>query len=350
MFETEIILFLALKTASYYIRRDIILSSMMVVSISLACGLFISMSLFIHSFQQAISEWIIKSTQDDVYIQAPYNTIPNPVPLSADDVAQITTHSSVITWQGISRDNITINGFPIILRGLSYDQFNDQIQWIVLDDSIQLDSLDKKAIFISEAASKKLGVGVGDSLSIPTGSEFFTSTVNGIYVDYASEQGVITISNEIMKTYYHDQFEYHGVSLTLDPDALSLFVTEFDHLIVQTNKELQAYVIKMFKQTFSLTWVLASISGLIALFVLINMVSVMTIDRRHEMIQLFTLGAQKHHIRQFVYAHTLWIGVISMIISLCVGAGLSFIILKLLTPGYFGWVIPYRIPYQPISF
>ena len=58
------------KTASFYIQKEVILSTMMIVAIALACGLFISMSIFINSFQNAVSEWIIKSTQSDIYIQS----------------------------------------------------------------------------------------------------------------------------------------------------------------------------------------------------------------------------------------------------------------------------------------
>ena len=52
-----------IKMASYYIKRELILSTMMVMAIALACGLFISMTLFINSFQFAVAEWIEKSTQ-----------------------------------------------------------------------------------------------------------------------------------------------------------------------------------------------------------------------------------------------------------------------------------------------
>ena len=105
-----------LKTASFYIRKDIILSSMMVLAVALACGLFISMSIFINSFQSAVSDWIIKSTQSDLYIQSKHNTIPTPVAISEADLKKIQSHPAVKSWRMISRDNVMINNKEIMLR------------------------------------------------------------------------------------------------------------------------------------------------------------------------------------------------------------------------------------------
>ena len=339
-----------IKTASFYIQKEVILSTMMVVAIALACGLFISMSIFINSFQNAVSEWIIKSTQSDVYIQSKNNSIPSPVPMTETDITKLINHPATISWESISRDNIVVNEKEIMLRGIPYQHITEQIQFIEKIRDGQEYVFSENDILISESAAQKLGVKVGQTLKIPTPTETFRGQVAGIYIDYASEHGVITISKKIMKRLYQDQFQIHGITLMIDETQKSSLLSSFSHLLIQTKAELQNYVIRMFKQTFGLTWILASISGIIALFVLVNMLSVMTIDRRSEIMQIFSIGGQRLHLRQLIFSHALWIGLVSLIMSTVVGFSLALIILKQLTPTYFGWKIPLLISIPPILY
>ena len=339
-----------IKTASFYIQKEVVLSTMMVVAIALACGLFISMSIFINSFQNAVSEWIIKSTQSDVYIQSKNNSIPSPVPMTETDITKLINHPATISWESISRDNIVVNEKEIMLRGIPYQHITEQIQFIEKIRDGQEYVFSENDILISESAAQKLGVKVGQTLKIPTPKETFRGQVAGIYIDYASEHGVITISKKIMKRLYQDQFQIHGITLMIDETQKSSLLSSFSHLLIQTKAELQNYVIRMFKQTFGLTWILASISGIIALFVLVNMLSVMTIDRRSEIMQIFSIGGQRLHLRQLIFSHALWIGLVSLIMSTVVGFSLALIILKQLTPTYFGWKIPLLISIPPILY
>ena len=339
-----------IKTASFYIQKEVVLSTMMVVAIALACGLFISMSIFINSFQNAVSEWIIKSTQSDVYIQSKNNSIPSPVPMTETDITKLINHPATISWESISRDNIVVNEKEIMLRGIPYQHITEQIQFIEKIRDGQEYVFSENDILISESAAQKLGVKVGQTLKIPTPTETFRGQVAGIYIDYASEHGVITISKKIMKRLYQDQFQIHGITLMIDETQKSSLLSSFSHLLIQTKAELQNYVIRMFKQTFGLTWILASISGIIALFVLVNMLSVMTIDRRSEIMQIFSIGGQRLHLRQLIFSHALWIGLVSLIMSTVVGFSLALIILKQLTPTYFGWKIPLLISIPPILY
>ncbi len=339
-----------IKTASFYIKKEAILSTMMVVAIALACGLFISMSIFINSFQSAVSEWIIKSTQSDIYIQSKNNSIPNPVPMAQSDITKLINHPATISWESISRDNIIVNGKSVMLRGIPYQNITRQIQFI---DRIQNEReyvFSENDILVSEAAAKKLDIKVGQIIKIPTPTKTRSGKVAGIYIDYASEHGVVTISKKLMQTLYQDQFQIHGVTLMIDESHKSSLLSSFSHLLIQTKSELRNYVIRMFKQTFGLTWILASISGIIALFVLINMLSVMTIDRRSEIMQIFSIGGQKVHLRQLIFSHALWIGLVSLVMSSIVGFSLALIILKQLTPTYFGWEIPLLVSVAPILY
>jgi len=322
----------------------------MIVAIALACGLFISMSIFINSFQNAVSEWIIKSTQSDIYIQSKNNSIPNPVPMTETDITKLINHPATISWESISRDNIVVNEKSIMLRGIPYQNIAKQIQFIEKMTDEKEYVFSENDILISESAAQKLDVKVGQTLKIPTPTETFSGQVAGIYIDYASEHGVITISKKIMKRLYQDQFQIHGITLMIDETQKSSLLSSFSHLLIQTKAELQNYVIKMFKQTFGLTWILASISGIIALFVLVNMLSVMTIDRRSEIMQIFSIGGQRLHLRQLIFSHALWIGSVSLMMSTVVGFSLALIILKQLTPTYFGWKIPLLISIPPILY
>ena len=245
-----------IKTASFYIKKEVILSTMMVVAIALACGLFISMSIFINSFQSTVSEWIIKSTQSDIYIQSKNNSIPNPVPIAQSDITELINHPATISWESISRDNIIVNGKSVMLRGIPYQKITQQIQFIERIQNERKYVFSEYDILVSEAAAKKLNIKVGKIIKIPTPTKTFSGKVVGIYVDYSSEHGVITISKRLMQTLYQDQFQIHGVTLMIDEAHKSSLLSSFSHLLIQTKLELQNYVIRMFKQTFGLTWIL----------------------------------------------------------------------------------------------
>ena len=330
------------KSTAFNIRENFIFSNLTIVAIALACGLFISIAIFLTSFESAVTQWITFSTKSDLYIQSKNNTIPQAINLPNDDILAISQYPDIQNLRSIKRLNIMLNQKPFILRSLDFDDLSKQLLFK------NLDKIENKAAYISEAAAKRLNKNIGDTLLIPTPFLNYSTTIQGIYVDYASEKGVITISNDLMTQLYGSQVGTSGLALNLKASYRTDFVNSFSHLLIQSKEQLQGYVLSMFEDTFTFTWLLAFLCALIALFVLLNALAVIAKDRHLELQQLFSMGAAKKQLESLIFSHIFWIGSLSVMLSVLVGFSLAYIILYKVIPYFFAWQIPFLFSLKPI--
>lgn len=340
--------FYALKIAAFHIRRQFVESSVTILAIGLACGLCITMALFITSFRQQVTQWITTSTTADFYVQSPYNTIPKPFPIPNRLVTFLTDHPNVTEIDTISRRRLIIGSNTIMVVTNPFSTLKSS-QRLLLDTvmpTFSWTSLDSDThVFISEAFSRKANLVPGDQLTIQGTVRSKTVQIAAVSRDYATEMGVLIMSEELDQQLFGPRDDYHGISFSVDSNesrqsVYNELVSRFPDLVIQTQTELQAFVLQSFNQTFQLSWLLSILAAAIALFIFVNLISITIRDRFHDYQQLWVLGAGYKTIRHLIINYSLWIGIMSIGVAIVFGYAFGWVLLVVLTPIYFGWAIP----------
>jgi putative ABC transport system permease protein len=118
--------------------------------------------------------------------------------------------------------------------------------------------------------------------------------------------------------------------------------------MARTNEKLRTESIRIFHQTFAVTYALEAIAVIIAVSGLGLALAGLLLERRNELATLRALGAT----RRGIALASMWEGFGLALVGLAGGYVLSFflgwVLIHVINPQSFGWTLSYRVPW--ISF
>ena len=115
-------------------------------------------------------------------------------------------------------------------------------------------------------------------------------------------------------------------------------------LRIATNGELRRQVLRVFDQTFEITYALEVIAMVVAVLGIANTLAALIIERRPEIAMLRFIGAARSQIRRVVVLESALIGVLGAAIGLVLGILLSLLLIYVINFQSFGWTIQFTTP------
>jgi putative ABC transport system permease protein len=115
-------------------------------------------------------------------------------------------------------------------------------------------------------------------------------------------------------------------------------------VLIFSNRELRHEAIRIFDQTFAITYALEAIAVVVAVMGIAGALVSIVIDRRREFGILRYLGAATSQIRKLILMEAAWIGLLANIAGLILGFLLSLILIYVINKQSFGWTIRFHLP------
>ena len=113
---------------------------------------------------------------------------------------------------------------------------------------------------------------------------------------------------------------------------------------IATNGELRAQVLRLFDQTFEVTYALEVIALAVAVLGVANTLAALILERRQEMAMLRFIGASRTQIRRVIMMESGLIGLLGGVIGLVLGGILSLLLVYVINYQSFGWTIQFTLP------
>jgi putative ABC transport system permease protein len=115
-------------------------------------------------------------------------------------------------------------------------------------------------------------------------------------------------------------------------------------MLVLTNREVRAWVLKLTGQWLQLTYSQVFIAVLVAVLGIVNTLTVSIIDRKRELGVLRAVGGFRRQIRQTVWMEAVAIGLVGLALGLLFGAANLYFLLQITSRDLSGMSLPYRFP------
>lgn len=311
------------------------------------------MSVLVGSFERSVGTWITHLLQADLYLTSDANqsaTAYNRI--SAATWKEITQDPVVADWDALLLVPVEYRGGNIRLAGtnLGFYQRRNQFSWLQAPKTAEIFDSKRNAglCAVSESFSERFRVGCGDVIRVPTPAGMKGLEVAGVYTDYGDDQGVVMVDRMHAREWFETE-DVSTLSLVLGSGADAEGVRaklkgKYSGLAVFTNTHLRGEVMRIFKQTFAITYALEAIGVVVALAGLgITLASILA-ERRAELTTLRALGMSRNDITQMAA----WEGALlafggtagGLVTSLGLGALLIFVINK----QTFGWTLLPAVP------
>ncbi len=333
-------------------RHDLAAASL-VWAVAMTSG----MAILVASFDSTMRGWIGRTFQADLYVSsAGAQSASSQNRISPTTWRRIVSHPGVLDAQVIQVADVRLAEGPTMLVGvdLAFIRRHQALAWLSAPPESFFDTdLNEGMALASESFLERFQKKLGDTVDVPTPGGVRHLRISGTFADYGNERGSLTIDRHHMVDWVRDELAT-SLILNLQPGASaetvrSELLAQFPGLQVFTNGHLRTELIRIFRQTFSITYALELIGMVVAVAGLaLTLVSVL-LERRSELTTLRALGMSPKNIA----ASTAWEGgllaavgsLTGLVVSLALGALLVYVINK----QAFGWTLQFAVPWTQMA-
>jgi putative ABC transport system permease protein len=329
-----------------------------VAALHCAVGMAAGMAILVASFEVTVRGWIERSLQADLYIAsagAQSASMDNFISAAAAD--RLAAHPAVVAAARLVVYPLELEGVTTLLTGadLALLRVRSELPWVTAprDPALWSEESNAGLALVSEAFAERFRRRAGDTVSVPTPKGMKVLKIAGVFADYGNERGSLMVDRAHFRKWFGEE-RVTNVSLWLnsgvDADALRAELRrEFPGLAIFTNGKLRAEVLRIFRQTFAITYALEVIAVLVAVVGLALTLTSVLLDRREELTTLRALGFTK---RELAGAAALEGGVVAgaavgggLVLSVALGWLLIFVINK----QSFGWTLGFAVPWVQLA-
>ena len=325
-----------------------------VAALMVAVAVIIGVALMIDSFRYTVVLWLRQTLQGDVYVSVPgFNATRASISIdpavveavrSWPGVQEVDTLRSVVVDARIGADIGSVN-----LAATGNTQVGDERLYAHLQGApAQVwSALQTGGVLISEPLANRLGMQrAGGVVTLYLGDAWRDFPVIGIYYDYASSQGAVTMSLDVYRSYWQDP---HLTALSIhvqpgiDPDQLARDLQDRlgsqQQLLIRPNAALREDVMEVFDRTFAITVALRMLATLVAFIGVLNALLLLQLEKQREVGILRALGLTGRQLWQLVMVETGLMGLVAGLLAIPTGYALALILIFIINRRSFGWTL-----------
>ena len=201
-------------------------------------------------------------------------------------------------------------------------------------------------VVISEPLAETFHLKEGGTIILPTPSGPQALTIAGVFYDYRTDGPSVWMDIAQFRRFWHDT-HLNAVRLYLkDPQKVPLVQARLKarygdryHLLTLSHRDLRNGILKIFDETFALTYALEGVAVVVAIFGIITTFLVLIMERERELALLQAIGASRRQILGMVLVESGLAGFLSFLLGAVCGSVLSLLLIFVINKQAFGWTI-----------
>jgi putative ABC transport system permease protein len=335
-------------------------TSVATASLMIGIAMMVSLAIMIGSFRQTVMMWVDQSLKADLFIQtAARSGGSKQARLQEATVQAIRSTPGVEAVDAFVEQPILYNGERTNLAAGEFDVVGKYGHLLFRsgEDARKLcSSMTNKDCLVSEPFAIRRHVKEGDTIQLmtPKGVEAFF--VRGVYYEYASDLGYVTIT----RSKYIDLFGDTSVSSCAvyvksgaDPDKVRAEIMRripsATRLAINTTGSIRKEALIVFDRTFAITYALHAIAIAVALLSVINALFALVMEFKRDFGILRYVGATQQQLRRIVLVEAGLLGAIGNAGGLVLGYLLSLLLIYVINKQSFGWTVQFSFPWVFIA-
>jgi putative ABC transport system permease protein len=336
-------------------------TSVAVASLMVGIAMMISLAVMIGSFRQTVIVWVDQTFKADLLVK-PAARITSKVSaqLAPAVVESVRTTPGVRAVDAFYEFPIVYNGMPTNLGVGEMETLFEEGSLLFLNgetpQSVYTRLKESPSVLVTETFALKNNLQKGDTVTLETPAGPKTLPIAGVYYDYASDQGYIILPRRLYREYYQDD-AVSDMAVYLDPQADPEAVRTAIHqqvpagtrLTISTQRDVKQEVLRIFDDTFAITYALHLIAITVAILGVLNTLLALVLESRRDFGILRYLGATRQQIRRIVLLQAGLLGILGNLTGLGVGFVLSLLLIHVINKQSFGWSIQLYLSWDFIA-
>jgi putative ABC transport system permease protein len=324
-------------------RQQLPALSLALMALLLALAANIGAGSMTSGFRQTFSNWLEQRLTAELYV-TPQTSAQAPE-LQAWLNQQPSIGAVLPNWQV----TLQLQGWPADLFGV-VDHPTYRQHWPLLEAAAepwnQLAQDD--SVMLSEQLARRLKLGIGDRLALPTPDGQWSVRIVGIYADYGNPKGHLLVNSAHLLGHW-PQISANRFNLRIDPGAVPALVTALqsrfalddNHIIDQS--QLKGWSTQVFERTFAATAALNSLTLAVAGIALFISLLTQSQSRLGQLAPLWALGVTRRQLMLLNLGQTWLLAVLTLVLALPLGILLAWCLDAVVNVQAFGWRLPLHV-------
>ncbi len=345
--------------------RDVIRSlsrtAIAVAALTIAVSVIVGVGIMIASFRLTVTDWLNTTLGADIFVSP--HTIGGTRAVADLDPALIGQLAAV---EGVTRvstvRNVTVVAPdypdlpPANLSAITHDISQRRFAWNLAPEGNWWPLLVDGAVIVTEPFAYRRGITPErNTITLLTDRGPQTFTVVGVYYDYTTDQGTITMYDGVYRRYFDDLFISSlglDVAPGVDPqaviDTLRTETLAGQNLIVRSNRGLRDSALEVFERTFAITTALQLLATLVAFIGILSALMSLQLEHAREYAVLRANGLTPRQLWQLTLTQTGLMGGTAGLLAAPIGLALAIVLIEVINVRSFGWSM--QIAFVPGEF
>jgi putative ABC transport system permease protein len=324
-------------------RQQISGLSLALMALLLALSTNVGVGSMVQGFRDVFHDWLDHRLSADIYLQA-------------EDTSQA---DRLVLWLPGRDDVIAIHprwtaegpvgGWPTEINGFD-DHPKLRTAWQMIEQTPDPwpAAAAGAAALVSEQLARRLDLGIGDDVTVPTPTGDWLMKVAGIYADYGNPRGQMLVSNAALAARWPGvarvRFGLHVAPGARQAVMMALrndFGLKDSQMIDQTAIKAQSRAI--FERTFTVTSALNALTLGVAGAALLTALLTLGAARLPQTAPLWAMGLPRRRIAMLELVRTAALALLTAAFAVPLGIALAWVLVAVVNPEAFGWRLPLRL-------
>lgn len=321
-------------------RREISGLSLALGALLLALSANIGVGAMVGGFRAAFETWLDARLGAEIYVHASDEERAAEIRAWAEDREEV--RAVLPGWEA----RVRLEGWPVELRGF-VDHATYRESWPMIEAAPR--AWDRvfagEALLISEQLARRLELGLGDRLALPTEVGPWEPEIAGVYADYGNPRGQIVLSGPALEARMAG-LDRRGFAVRAAPEDAEALLSalrarfELSEREAVDQQSLKTFARRAFEQTFAVTGALNALTFLVAGVALLASLASLSGRRIAQLAPLWALGLPRKRVAALDLAQTLALALITAAFAIPVGMALAWALVAVVNVEAFGWRLP----------
>ena len=344
-------------------------SGVAVAGVAVAFAMLVGTTVMIGSFRDTFQAWLDATMRADVYVSsAAWTGATDQGSVDGDLIDRLRELPGVAALDPLRGFHGYADDMPVTLRGTNFrpdsvaDGFvSDRFLFMKGDPEAVRPAVAAGAVVIGEPLARRAGVWQGDSISVRTVSGAVRAEVAGVYYDYSSDRGSLSMDLSTMEAWFGPGGP-HGVAVHLDPkrrdgaaggaggdenadavEAVRQAAAPYP-VLVRSNGALRNEALRIFDHTFAVTLLLQAMAMAVAAAGVALSLLVMAREEASDTATCRALGATRAQLFRFHMGKGAGLAGLGALLGAVGGGGLAVVLIYVTNRAYFGWTVQFGVP------
>ena len=327
-----------------------------IAALSVAVAATLGVSIMITSFRATVADWLGYTLRSDIYVSTGdgvdgtldarigplIESLPSVEEISRGRRVSVISPFGAVDLLALDMASKSFKGFRFV--GETWDDL-----WAGYAAG--------ELLLVSEPFAYRVGVGVGDRLRLETPRGPRELPVGGIFYDYGSERGVISLSHAAYRYLWQDEgVSTLGIYLRPGVDTAAALVQlrrtlgeRTEGLRIRSNREIREQSLAVFDRTFTITRVLRLLAIGVAFIGVFSALMALQLERSREHAVMRANGMTPGQLSRLILMQTGMMGVYAGLLALPLGWLMSEVLIEVINRRAFGWSILGRLPGEAVA-